>query len=93
MAHSDGVKPVHETLLSGVLSDLANAVCVKRIFGWGGKGKEAESAWHFLLYPSFPQRTNFEALVQYGVFIKKGFVPIKRCAYLESNKRRTFQTL
>ena len=46
-------------------------ICVKRISGGQGKGKEAERAWHFLLRPNFPQRTNFEALAQYGVFIKK----------------------
>ena len=45
-------------------------VCVKRISGGRGKGQDAESACHFLR-PSLPQRTNFEMLAQYGVFIKK----------------------
>ena len=40
-------------------------------FWMAGKGKEAESAWHFLLHPSRSQRTNFEVLAQYEVFIKK----------------------
>ena len=51
-AHSDCVEPVHETLLSGILIGSANSVCVKRISGGRGKGKEAESAWYFLLHPS-----------------------------------------
>ena len=68
---------MHETLLSGILNGSANAVCVKRISGGRGKGKESESAWHFLLHPSLSQRTNFEALAPYGIF-KKRFVPIKR---------------
>ena len=41
-------------------------VGVKRISGWQGKGTEAEGAGHFLLRPSLPQRTNFEALVHTG---------------------------
>ena len=69
--HSNCVKSVHETLLSGILNGSASAVCVKRISGGRGKGQEAESAWHFLLHPSLSQRTNFEALAQHGVFIKK----------------------
>ncbi len=77
MVHSDGVKSVHEILLSGILNGLASAVCVKRISGGRGKGKEAESAWHFLLHPSLPQRTIFEVLIRMRD-IKKGFVPIKR---------------
>lgn len=44
---------------------------MNRISGGRGKGKEAESAGHFLLRPSFPQRTNFEILAQYGVFIER----------------------
>lgn len=55
---------MHETLLSGILNGSANAVCVKRISGGRGKGQEAESAWHFLLHPSLPQRKNFEVLVR-----------------------------
>ena len=39
-------------------------VCVERISGGRGKGQEAESAWHFLLHPSLPQRKNFEVLVR-----------------------------
>ena len=53
------------------LNGLVSAVCVKRISGWRGKEKEAESAGHFLLRPTLPQRTNFEVLTQHGVFIKK----------------------
>lgn len=59
------------------LNGLVSAVCVKRISGGQGKGKEAERAWHFLLHPSLPQRTNFEVLIRMRD-IKKGFVPIKR---------------
>ena len=57
-------------------------VGVNRISGGREKGQDAGSAWHFLLRPSFPQQTNFEALAQYGVSIK-GFVPIKRCRLFE----------
>ena len=38
-------------------------VGVNRISGGREKGQDAGSAWHFLLRPSFPQQTNFEALV------------------------------
>lgn len=48
-----------------------DSVCVNRISGERGKGKEAESAGHFLLHPSLSKRTNFEVLVRYGVFIIK----------------------
>ena len=41
-------------------------VGVKRISGWQGKGTKAEGAGYFLLRPSLPQRTNFEALVHTG---------------------------
>ena len=40
-------------------------------FWMAGKGTEAEGAWHFLLHPSLPQRTNSEALFPYGLFIKE----------------------
>ena len=63
MGHSDGIEPVHETLLGEFLNGLVSAVCVKRISGGRGKGQEAESAGHFLLRPSLSWRTIFEALV------------------------------
>ena len=66
MGHSDGIEPVHETLLGEFLNGLVSAVCVNRISGGRGKGKESESAWHFLLHPSLSQRTNFEVLARYG---------------------------
>lgn len=53
MVHSDGVKSVHETLLSGLLSGLANAVCVKRISGGQGKGKEEVGAGQTLSRVTF----------------------------------------
>ena len=58
-------------IIGWVLNGLVSAVCVKRISGGQGQGQEAESAGHFLLRPTLPQRTNFEVLARYGVFIKK----------------------
>ena len=44
---------MHETLLSGLLSGLANAVCVKRISGGQGKGKEEVGAGQTLSRVTF----------------------------------------
>ena len=66
MGHSDGIEPVHETMLGEFLNGLVSAVCVKRISGGRGKGQETESAEHFLLRPTLPQRTNFEVLAHTG---------------------------
>ena len=51
VAHSPCLEPVHSTMLRLPKWIGERGLC-EAYFWMAGKGKEAESAWHFLLHPS-----------------------------------------